>query len=76
MIYYRIRPVHAPVRHAKLESYPSYEAAMARIEELIWIIQRDHTSDAVEYAVDEMDVRSHTTLIHQVASRGWRRKYE
>lgn len=74
--YYRIRPVHAPVKHARIESYPTYEAAMVRIEEIIYTVQLDHTADHLEYDVDLMSVSPHSTFIHKVATRTWSRDYE
>lgn len=72
-IYYRIRPVHAPVRYAKIESYPTYEACMKRIQEIIWIVQRDMSADLLEYEVDQMENNDHCMFIHTITRTGWKR---
>lgn len=72
-IYYRIRPVHAPVRFAKIESYPTYEACIKRIQEIIWIVQRDLSADLLEYEVDQMENNDHCIFIHTINRTRWSR---
>lgn len=35
-IYYRVRPVKAPIRYSRIETYPDITSAFKRMEEIIY----------------------------------------
>lgn len=72
-IYYRIRLLHAPVRFAKIESYPTYESCIKRIQEIIWIVKRDYSADLLEYEIDQMEQNDHCVFIHTINRTRWSR---
>ena len=70
-VFYRIMPVKAPVRFARVESYPTYEQARIRLEEIIYALDTEKYPEMVTYKIERMKVSASTTLRKTVCTISW-----
>lgn len=72
-IYYRVRPLKAPIRFSKIEAYPDEASALKRAEEIIYACNLIQESARVQ--VDRVRRGTGSMFIQTIADK-WTDAYE
>lgn len=72
-IYYRVRPLKAPIRYSKIEAYPDEAIALKRAEEIIYACNLIQESARVQ--VDRVRRGTGSMFIQTIADK-WTDAYE
>lgn len=72
-IYYRVRPVKAPIRFSKIETYPNESSALKRAEEIIYACNLIQESARIQ--VDRVRRGTGSMFIQTIADK-WTDAYK